>query len=81
MRPYEHDLAFLHEELEHHEYITRKFQQEQNTTYAKEFEAMCKEIRDCIAVTENKQAAAIFRMVSTHPVRTESTSLTDLQCC
>lgn len=59
MRPYEHDLAFLHEELEHHEYIIRKFQQEQNTTYAEEFEVMCKEIRKAITVTETKQDTAI----------------------
>lgn len=59
MRPYEHDLAFLHEELEHHEYIAKKYTQEYDKDLAREFTKICGDIRLSIQAVEKKQEAAI----------------------
>lgn len=58
-KPYEKDLNFLREELNHHTYIAKKFAQEHDTNRAQEFESLCEELRTTIKIVEQKQSTAI----------------------
>lgn len=66
-KPFQKDISFLKEELEHHEYIAKKSAQEHNVVYAKEFERMCAEIRTAINVVEKRQAAAVAEWTALSP--------------
>ena len=58
-KPFQKDIAFLKEELVHHEYISRKFSQECDNSRAAEFEILCTEIRTALEIMEERQATAI----------------------
>lgn len=66
-KPYQNDIDFLKEELEHHEYIARKSAQEHNDVYAKEFERMCAEIRTAIGAVEKRQSTAVAEWTTLSP--------------
>lgn len=59
MRPYQKDIEQLLEELEHHEYIAKKYTREYDKALAREFTKICSDIRLSIQAVEKRQETAI----------------------
>ena len=58
-KPYQKDIANLKKELKYHAYMARKFAQEYNISYTRDFQSMCKEIRKSITIMKQRQMKAV----------------------
>lgn len=69
-KPYQDDIEFLKMELEHHQYVATKFEQEHDI-HTTEFKAICEEIRAAIKIMENRQSIASSEWAALPPRQRE----------
>ena len=63
-KPFQKDIDFLNEELIHHEYIARKYEQEYDKVRELEFKRQCRQIQSAIRALEKRQETAVHEWSS-----------------